>query len=362
MEAYFTEGSENLEVMTQAYRVDTAVKTDVITATLSAAGVWETVELKTIWAAGSATLIALQGRTTDGVKFRNIKLTEEYSAAVYTFSPGDSRIKNLINGGAIDGFPCVVTLNGVFHGLYTFSIPKDGWMLGMGEGEKEAIVCADVHSEATRFKAAALLDGTDFGLEYVSGQNSDWVLESLNNLISLVVESDGTNLAEIEKYIDLQSVIDYFIFTVLIGGGDMMDKNYLLGTYDGVRWFISAYDMDSTYGIDWDGKRFFAADDPAVRVSAFAETHKLMYLIKQYKTEALIARYQQLRATVLRDANIQGLYWNFAAAVPAAVQAADAQKWPGIPSTSVNNVQQILDWYRLRCTIIDEDMEHLITG
>ncbi len=66
------------------------------------------------------------------------------------------------NYGAINGFPVAIILNGEFHGLYTWNIPKDGWMMNMGSGTQECILCAE-HSTATQFKGEASLVGeTDF--------------------------------------------------------------------------------------------------------------------------------------------------------------------------------------------------------
>lgn len=359
-EAFFPEGATNLEVTVRGYRVDTNVQTGYLNKTVSAAGEWVSLEFKTIWAAGSSTLICLQGSVADGVKFRNIQVSDQNSSAVYTFAPSGSELQSLPNGGAIDGFPCVVALNGAFHGLYTFNIPKDGWMFGMGEGTSEAVVCADTHCDATKFKGAALVDGTDFELEYVTDEdNAAWVATSLNTLISAVMNSDGTDLdTTVAEYLDWQSAIDYLIFVALLRGGDMTDKNYLLATFDGVKWFFSAYDLDSTYGLYWNGK----AIEPAttgVLISTYAASHKVMELIKTYKTAELKARYAKIREAIMSEDNVALEFLNFVGLIPTAIYDEDVRKWPTIPSTAVSNPAQILNWYRMRVQVIDAEIEAL---
>ncbi len=289
-----------------------------------------------------------------GYKFRNIKVDGE----VYPLTPY-SPLNDLPNGGAVDGFPCIIELNGEFHGLYTWNIPKDGWMFGMtDETANEAIVCAEGGSYAScGFKELATLNG-DFELEYVSDENnSDWVLSSLNTLIGAVMNSDGTDLdTTIAKYLDWQSAIDYLIFTVLLRGGDMIRKNYIMATFDGVKWFFSAYDMDSTYGLQWTGKGF---DGSKGYPNLTDYNHKVMELIKQYKAEELKARYKEIRNSVMSEDNLYLMFTNFGANLPTPVLAEDVKKWTTIPSSSVNNVAQILNWYRMRVAVIDKEIERM---
>ena len=290
---------------------------------------------------------------------RNIVSCTLWGQIVKSRATPNETLNALPNGGAIDGFPCVIMLNNEFHGLYTWNIPKDGWMFGMGSGENEAIVCADGYSPGTTFTGDATLNG-DFDLEYVSDEdNQDWLLPSLNRLINAVVASDGSDLdTTIAQYIDWDSAIDYYIYNVLEQGTDAMDKNYLLATYDGVKWFFSAYDRDTVYGISWDGKSFKKASSQ-VRFQNFADRNRVMQLIRDYKRDELKARYEELRAGVLSEDNVANVFSNFIAGIPSALYMADVEKWQTIPSSAVNNLSQIVNWYRLRVETIDAEMDAL---
>lgn len=272
-----------------------------------------------------------------------------------TYTNVTSTLYALPNGGAIDGFPVVITLNGDFHGLYTFNIPKDGWMFGMGQSESEAILCAD-YSEACWFRAEATLDN-DFDLEYVSDENSsDWVANSVNRLIRECMNSDGSNLdTTIAQYLDWESAIDYVIFKALINGIDMGGKNYILGTYDGVKWFFSAYDMDCVYGLDWDGKRFYNTRG----MSPIFRDHTIDSLILDYKKEALKTRYTQLRSTIMSVDNVITTFINFIGNIPSPLYEEDVRRWPSIPNSSTNNIAQIIDQYTRNSKYVDEFIEAL---
>ena len=268
------------------------------------------------------------------------------------------QIKVLPNGGAIDGFPCVVTINSRYMGIYNFNIPKDGWMMGMGSGTSEAIVCAENYT----FDCAALVDGTDLELEYVTDENdSAWVAESLNRLVSAVLNSNGTDLdTTIAQYLDIDSAIDYLIFTVMQYGTDNTGKNYILGTYDGVKWFFSAYDMDGVWGLRWNGKEFYSAaiNDAfsAGSLAGYARINKLMRLLYTYKFDAIQKRYNELRNGILSVANVEAEFVNYVSAISKTLLDEEVRHWPGIPGTAVNNVFQIINWYRSRSAVMDADV------
>lgn len=224
---------------------------------------------------------------------------------------------------------------------------------------KEAIFCADTTSEATRFQTTATLNG-DFELEYVNDEdNAEWALSSLNRLINACLNSNGTDLdTTIASYLDWSSAIDYYIFACLIGGADMAGKNYLLATFEGEKWVFSAYDMDSTFGLWWNGKEFLP-NNHYPTVGWYASYHKVMQFIRNYKWDAFKARYAELRNTVLSEDNVALAFENFIKDIPTPVFNEDVKKWTTIPSSSVNNVSQIRDWYRRRVAVIDKEVEAL---
>lgn len=290
---------------------------------------------------------------------RNVVSAKLWGQIVRSRAQGTiEQIKALPNGGAVDGFPCVVTVNGEFTGVYNFNIPKDGWLFGMGTGQQEAIVCAENYT----FDKAVVLDGTDLELEYVSDEsNSAWVAESLNRLVTAVLNSDGTDIdTTVAQYLDIDSAIDYLIFTVLQLGNDNATKNAILATYDGVKWFFSVYDMDGTWGLKWDGKEFYSAavnsGMAAGSLNGFARVHTLMNLLYTYKFEAIQKRYWELRSGAMSVENVEKVFTNYASAIHKTLLAEDARLWPTIPSTETNDVSQIVSWYRSRCGAMDEDV------
>ena len=304
----------------------------------------------------------LKANWIDHSHSRNVVSAKLWGLIVKSRSTANANLSGLVNGGAVDGFPIVIMLNGEFHGLYTFNIPKDGWMMGMVESttKQQALLGANDHEDATRFKGELAGDESDFELEFVSDENNaDWVTPSLNRLINACINSWGGDLDDVvAQYLDWDSAIDYYIFTCLLSGGDNYDKNYLLSTFDGTKWHFTAYDIDSTYGLIWDGSGLTRA----VSNDSFedcAETHRVWELIKRFKTNALKARYKELRENILSETRICNYFENFAWAIPYPVRAEDVKLYPTIMGSSVNGTDQICRWVRQRLEQVDKWIDDL---
>lgn len=296
----------------------------------------------------------LKANFIDHSHSRNLVSCKLWGQIVKSRAGVDSRLTALPNAGAVDGFPCVVILNGEFHGLYTWNIPKDGWMFGMSDSTvQQAIVCADKYTDATDFNALAVLDGSDYKIEYCSTDDTEWLITSFNRMLQAVIDSNGSDIdTTLAQYIDIDSAIDYMIDTVLVEAADCVGKNTLLVTYDGVKWFFSAYDRDSTFGLHWHGKDFSGlASTPTFTLWT---SNKLMNLLWAYKRDAIRTRYAEIRAGAMSEANVAKTCWNFVCLIPKPILLKDVEKWPSIPSSAVNDVHQMLHHYRLRCELADE--------
>jgi len=51
------------------------------------------------------------------------------------------------------------------------------------------------------------------------------------------------------------------------------------------------------------------------------------------------------------------VFSNFIGSIPSQLYDADAKAWPMLPMTSVSNLAQILNWYRLRRQILDKEID-----
>ncbi len=304
-------------------------------------------EAKSGW--GVHSKYCLKANWVDASNLRNLFGAVIWGQMVKDRSGADPRLTALPNGGAIDGFPVWVIINGEDQGIYTWNIPKDAWMFGMtGSEANEGIVSA----EYATFEGTAICDGTDFSVEYASGDDPAELIASLNNLITAVnnVQS-ADDLPSLEALIDVNSVIDYWVFMASACHNDGVVKNYLLGTYDGTKWFISAYDMDACFGNAWDGSGYsWASSWP---MFSHSTENKLLNVVKTYYPERIKNRYNALRGWILYEASLHYELYKIAIGIPKLMMDEDSRLWPTRPGTSTNNIGQIKDYMRIRFMLLD---------
>ncbi len=322
-------------------------------------------EAKSGW--GEQNKYCLKANYIDITHSRNVCCAKLWGGVVKSRTLTNETLNALPNGGAIDGFPICVMVNEEYSGLYTFNIPKDGWMFGMGEGENEAIVCADGTSyPSCAFKGLATLDG-DFDVEYAPNEDdTEWIKNSLNRLLQACIDCKSAEDFDnnVAQYLDVDSAIDYFLHVLAICNHDASVKNYLLATYDGVKWFFSAYDMDSVLGLTANGDGVTASGNRFLRESQYdlnglVGTNDIYRLLKTYKADKLKARYEELTNGALSEQTVRETFTTFIGSIPKALYDEEVKIWTQIPNTSVNDLSHIIDFYRRRREFIDAQIEAL---
>lgn len=273
--------------------------------------------------------------------------------------------------GAIDGFPVGVVMNGSWWGLASLTIPKDDWMAGMGKGKHEAILSAGYSdTEANYFKGlpsyiiSKSTGRTDFEFEYISDENDDqWVKDKLEALIKVTMahyDTDEGYINAISQYLDIDSAIDYFIFTVILANDDGVGNNYLLQTYhEKDVFYFAAYDLDLTLGNRaWQGT-LVASDLTGITFESAASLHRLFDVILHHMTSKLISRYEELRNEFLNESYIYENYIRYMTSIPKLLKHQEILRWPQTPATDVKDFGQIMTWYNLRVKRIDNEIKEI---
>ena len=306
----------------------------------------------------------LKANWIDPSAARNIVCARLWGQVVSSRNQVSGRLDQAPNYGAIDGFPVCLMINNRFAGLYTLNVPKDAYTFAMGEGGTEYLVGGESNSEqACRWKALSSgsgEDGDDYEIEYApSDVGSGSVIGSLNEAISKVMSSHADWETECGDYVDIESVIDYFIFVNCVGAHDNLARNVLYGTYDGKKWFMSAYDLDATFGADPYGTGWFETVNDRNQFKEAASIHRLCYLICKYSSAKLVARYKELRTGILSDDHVWYELIRFIADIPESIYTLDREKWPSMPGTSTANLHQYMEFYRMHCAYLDQEIAGL---
>lgn len=280
------------------------------------------------------------------------------------------------NFGAIDGCPIKVYVNGTFHGLYSFNIPKDEDLFGMdAENPLHCVVCGDsnenIDNNSSAFRTAVI--GPSWELEVPDtwqtydveeeGQTvTHAVKDNLSSTIAFVINStDEEFVAGINDHIDLESAIDYFLLMFIDRGIDSAARNLIMFTYDGGnKWYCSAYDKDMTWGNGQGGSSTYNAQLPCP--AGYINNNSLLWeRLTALFGDAIWDRWTELRNTILSPTNIKAEFDYFWQDITDADYAADVTAWPTMPQSTIDFKMRMRDFIDARWTYMDGQINALRT-
>ena len=304
----------------------------------------------------------LKADYNDILHARNVVGAKLWSKVVKSRSDYDTlpeELKNSPNHGAIDGFPVRVYVNGTYNGLYTWTIPKCDWMVGMNSANANHVLLSaefndngDVNYQYNPCNFNTLWDGNKNYFDVEVGENSPELVSSLNAVIGAIINDDSVAL---EQSLDIKSAIDYFIFQEIILGTDGLAKNMLLATYDMSKWYLSAYDMDSTFDLDWNGEilEYYDSDMPE---SPYNNRYSslLSYIWGNYWDD-YVKRYIELRKSVLSYSSIIEEFEKYIGVYGEDVYIQDTAIYTDIPSVTSNTLKSLRNFVRDRLEYLDSE-------
>ncbi len=303
----------------------------------------------------------LKADYNDILHARNVVGAKLWSKVVQSRSDYDTlpeELKNSPNHGAIDGFPVRVYVNGTYNGLYNWAIPKCDWMAGMNSANTNHVLLSaefndngDVNYQYNPCNFNTLWDGNKNYFDVEVGENSPELVSSLNAVIEAIINDDSVAL---EQSLDIKGAIDYFIFQEIILGTDGLAKNMLLATYDMSKWYLSAYDMDSTFDLDWNGE-ILEYYDSAMPGSPYNNRYSMLLShIRENYSNAYIERYTELRKSVLSYSSIIEEFEKYIGLFGEDVYIQDTAIYPDIPSVTDNTLNSLRNFVRDRLEYLDD--------
>ena len=309
----------------------------------------------------------LKADYNDILHARNVVGAKLWGKVVQSRSDYDTlpeELKNSPNHGAIDGFPVRVYVDGVYNGLYNWTIPKCAWMVGMNSANANHVLLSaefndngDVTYQNNPCNFNTLWDGSEDYFSVEVGENSAELVSSLNTVISSIINNNSTSL---EQSLDIKSAIDYFIFQEIILGTDGLAKNMLLATYDMTKWHLSAYDMDSTFDLDWEGDIRDSYDSDMPYSPYNNRYSSLLIYIRNNYYNAYVERYTELRKSVLSYSSIIEEFEKYIGIFGEDVYIQDTAIYPDIPSVTSNTLNSLRNFISDRLKYLDNDYEVVI--
>ena len=254
------------------------------------------------------------------------------------------------NQGAIDGFPIKVYNNGVYQGRYTWNIPKDKWMTNMDDDLDEHCILCGENYDSGCFRALPVINESDWTDE-IHDTVPQLIKTSWTNAIGFVMNSSDEDFkANLGNYFDVQSLLDYHIYGIYMCGIDQYGKNQIYMTYDGTKWIASMYDMDSTWGLYWNGQTMLSSTYAREQYEDQVQGRlgNLLYeRLEALFSDELTVRWMELRSSALSLSNVINRFERMSNIVSNDLIKEDYAsttafgQYTAIPSVAKNNLQQI---------------------
>lgn len=299
----------------------------------------------------------LKANWIDATHARNIvnaRLIKDAVSVTPLENPGQTKkILSTEGLGQIDGFPIELYFNDGYHGLYTLNTKKDEATFGMDSKDAtNEVLSTELGKKDITDSTKAIIDGKNWSTE-IHDVASDNVKSNLVKFLNFIEQSNDVDFrANLKNYIDVSSVINLILFGWLSQEYDFYSKSELFATWnDGGYWYLIPYDLDSTWGLLWDGSdvvpnrddfdlsKIFS--DPQTAWAASANDNKFQQrVIKLFKPE-IKKQGQLLRSTVWSTPNIIASFKAFIDEVPTFAYQRDQEKWTTIPSIKTTDFKQI---------------------
>ena len=323
----------------------------------------------------------LKANYIDPTQARNLVNAKLFKAAIASTPLQFSEQSNLYKAQGLsqmEGFPIILNLNGNFHGLYTLNTKKDDKPFGLNNEQ--------VSNEAIEFdqdgfqpfaKPDNQIDGKAFAT-VINDRPTELLSNNFKKFANFINQSSDDDFKNhLKDYIDVKSAINCYIWGNLSQMEDWDNKSLILLTWDnGTHWYLTMYDMDSTWGFFWDGTPTVEQTDGdtnnqwknAARWSLDPNNlgsevkggvnFLFQRIYKNFKSE-IKEQYTALRSNVWSNVRIIEAFKHFINQIPDAVYQQDQNKWNLNLANKYADFETLQKMILERCTAMDNFIENL---
>lgn len=267
--------------------------------------------------------------------------------------------------GHVDGFPAVVYINQNFYGIGTLNCGKKRTNYNLDKNNQK-------HIQLEPEGGLALLNMPEdptqgaFDIRRPSSWGTD--AQASYDRLRLFLKFSQSEMinAGIDNYINRKQMMDYIILCQVCDLWDHLHKNTLFTTWDGLIWNFMPYDLDSVFGLSWQGLFFngenqirpagtllIPANTPATNWGVLAK-FRLIY------GNDIDQRYAALRKAKIIDVdNITNIAESILRKFPKPLLDAENSKWntgsTNIASSLIQSgsIHQIFNWLSIRIPLVD---------
>ena len=270
----------------------------------------------------------------------------------YVGKTGKDALQNGANG-APRLYSALLYINDEFYGIGSFGTAKKRGNYNIAKNKpKEILIGMDGWNDITNLEVN---NPTLYEMKAPSTPTADtWT--AISNWNAFTQLSDTNFATQAVNYLDKQNAIDFMIFAEFVKCGDVVAinsaKNFQFISYDGKRFMFMPYDMDTVFGLGWNGAVVY--DDTTGSLLVSNSSGSFWRKVKLTYNADIEARYKQLRdSKIISVENIYNLSIDLSSKYPKDVYDLELGRWPVRPSLNITNLEQILTWAKKRITFLD---------
>lgn len=272
--------------------------------------------------------------------------------------------------GQMEGIPVEVYLADGYYGLFTLNTKKDDKTFGMNSDKQEHEAISVEMADSVFRDPNATIDEVHY-LTEIHDKPSANLKSNFEKFVQFINNSSAEDFTNhLSDYIDVKSCINTMLYGILSKEYDYYSKSYLLCTWnDGSYFYMVPYDLDSTWGLFWNGSKIVAdGNDPLFDFEGLLEDpnrdsyisnhgqNRLFERIYEHMKPQIKKQYDLLRQTVWKNADIVQAFKQFINAIPEAAYEKEQARWPEIPSKDLTDFEQIQQFVIERANKMDNFM------
>jgi hypothetical protein len=252
-------------------------------------------------------------------------------------------------------------INNEYMGLYCLNEKLDPALLGFTHDQ-----CL---SGGLMYKAVSWSDGsTRFEAIHEPPSNSyiwdgweqiypahDTCWNPLSELRNFIVNSNDEQFEEgISDFMNIQNLVDYYLFVNLVQGYDNAGKNTYLVRWDHASGFhVLPWDIEATWGLAWNREKN--------RPAGIVTNHLFDRLIETDTrgfTRQLVTRWEQYRSGPFSEETITGrVAGYYRSLAESGAYAREKQRWQEFPMDHASEYAYITEWIHERLGYLDEHFQ-----
>ncbi|HDU4563806.1 TPA: CotH kinase family protein, partial [Klebsiella pneumoniae subsp. pneumoniae] len=250
------------------------------------------------------------------------------------------------------GYECVLYVNGDFYGIGHLLSGKKRDSYAIDKNTETEILLDNSEWHDVTKSVAAITAGT---IEVKAPKTVTSVTtQKLTNWDSFCTALIGGTTTDLSTMTDKQNIIDFMLMVQFISANDLLSgnsiKNVQVFSHTGDKWYFMPYDLDTCYGLKWDGTAIVTPASSDDRLSgSFWKA-----VISGYGQDAMNSRYAELRNNnIFTVQNIARLIREIQTMFPSTLFTMEWAKWASIPSIGVTSASQIIEWVEERLEFLD---------